>query len=274
MRKIAAAIILCCIFNFTAEAQVLNNPDIVVTNSGEVLKGKIVEDVKNYHLKIMTADSVLHDFSYDYLRDIRYGKNVAAIAGNNNDSLKLAKKKVEKKPGSDADSKYAAGRRDIVITASGKVFAGNIIENVKGLYVKLSLPDSTIKIIAHKDIEDIRHMALAECGQYSDSGFKNGRGRVDSIRIPTRWEKQIRVGLGLTIGGSILMFGGTILIVSNPGNVSTASGPGYASVNFHHAAAAGFVINLAGIPMFIVGLVKMVKNKKRIDRYISRELCY
>ncbi len=85
--------------------------------------------------------------------------------------------------------------------------------------------------------------------------------------MPINIVKKHHAGIGLTAAGSVFTAFGTILIFATINKSNARASGGSASVS--GAPAIGFMLDFAGIPMLIAGLVKTSKANKLARFYVS-----
>ena len=151
-------------------------------------------------------------------------------------------------------------KNDVVITKQGGLWEGKVTDDVKDDHVTLLTKDSSLHNFSYKDVRSVKYGAGATI-VVADTSYGKNTAHAGEIHF---YERRKRVGIGLTTTGAILTLAGTVMIIANPGNVTTNSGRTSAGVQFHNVAAIGFVLDLVGVPMLIAGAVKLAKANKRL----------
>jgi hypothetical protein len=95
-----------------------------------------------------------------------------------------------------------------------------------------------------------------------------GSGYWDNPQIPRSLVRKHNAGIALTVIGSVFLVGGTTIIAASPTSVRTVNNQYQSGVYFSGVAAIGFFMDLAAIPMTIVGIVKLTRSKKQAERIL------
>lgn len=169
-----------------------------------------------------------------------------------------------------SDAQTFSGR-DTLVTTDGKVHPGKLLDISKDQYIKFKTQDGIVRTIPYSYINFALSKLPEKVGTYDPKAYESanssdGGGRSDAT-LPQSLIRKRNTGVGLTIAGSTALLLGSILIAVNPQSINTTRRAGYAQANFGGAAAVGLVLDIAGLPMAIAGIVKLMKANKQAAYY-------
>lgn len=165
---------------------------------------------------------------------------------------------------------------DTLFTNDGRSYAGTMVKMLDKDFVEFMTLDSVSHRVPVTFIRELKQVngsvvltspSSNKANDESISAMDNNYWR--NPKLPSSLVRKHNTGIALTVIGSVFLVGGSVIIAASPSNVRTVSNQYQSGVYFSGASALGFLMDLAAIPMTIVGIVKLTRSKKQSQRILQ-----
>lgn len=165
---------------------------------------------------------------------------------------------------------------DTLFTNDGRSYAGTMVKMLDKDFVEFMTQDSVSHRVPVTFIRELKQvngsvvLASPPSKKASEESINAiGNNYWKNPKIPGSLVRKHNSGIALTVIGGVFLVGGSVIIAASPSNVRTVNNQYQSGVYFSGASAVGFLMDLAAIPMTIVGIVKLTRSKKQAQRFLQ-----